>query len=160
MCDRRLYSRHSVLRVTYCRARLRVSCIHSHTDQAPVLRLTPTRYRLLFWICAVSVLVLSLLPPSVPQPSTGWDKSNHFLAFGVLALLGVRAWAGKLPAVLAALMVYGVLIEWLQGMTPNRTSDWHDLIADAIGLALGLVLHAALLRVWPGLSIRPDERRP
>ncbi len=62
------------------------------TAQVPVPRLTPTQYRRLFSICAVAVLVLSLLPPSVPQPTTGWDKSNHLLAFGVLALLGVRAW--------------------------------------------------------------------
>jgi len=124
-----------------------------------VPRLTPIQYRRLFSICAVAVLVLSLLPPSVPQPTTGWDKSNHLLAFGVLALLGVRAWDGRVAAVLAGLMAYGVLIEWLQGMTPTRSSDWHDLIADAGGLALGLLAHAALTRVWPGLSTPRKEPR-
>ncbi|MGO4278146.1 MULTISPECIES: VanZ family protein [Cupriavidus] len=122
-------------------------------------RLTPNQYRLLFSICAVAVLVLSLLPLSVPQPTTGWDKSNHLLAFGVLALLGVRAWAGRMAAVLAGLMAYGVLIEWLQGMTATRSSDWHDLIADAAGLALGLLVHAALTRVWPSLSAHRNEPR-
>lgn len=122
-------------------------------------RLTPIQYQRLFSICAVAVLVLSLLPPSVPQPTTGWDKSNHLLAFGVLALLGVRAWDGRVAAVLAGLMAYGVLIEWLQGMTPTRSSDWHDLIADAGGLALGLLAHAALTRVWPGLSTPRNEPR-
>ena len=122
-------------------------------------RLTLNQYRLLFSICAVAVLVLSLLPLTVPQPTTGWDKSNHFLAFGVLALLGVRAWTDRVAAVLAGLMAYGVLIEWLQGMTPTRSSDWHDLIADAGGLALGLLAHAALTRVWPGLSTPRKEPR-
>jgi len=34
------------------------------------------------------VLVLALLPSQPPVFTTGWDKSNHLLAFGALAWLG------------------------------------------------------------------------
>ncbi len=38
---------------------------------------------------------------------------------------------------LAGLLAYGALIEVLQSFTPNRSADWRDLVADAVGLALG-----------------------
>src|SRR5438132_12906328 len=96
----------------------------------------PRRWIFLFWSCALAVLVLSLLPPSVQVPSTGWDKSNHLLAFAILAVLGLRAYPGRSGTVLAALLAYGGLIEVLQSLTSYRSADWQDLIADALGLAL------------------------
>lgn len=97
-------------------------------------------WRLLFWACAAAVLALSLMPPSQPLPSTGWDKSNHLLAFGVLSLLGRRAFAGHWLALLAALAAYGGVIELLQGMTTYREADWLDLVADTCGVLAGLAL--------------------
>ncbi|RDK11009.1 VanZ family protein [Cupriavidus lacunae] len=102
--------------------------------------LTPLRWRLLFWGCAAAVLVLSLLPPSQPLPTTGWDKANHMLAFAVLGVLGRRAYAGRGWAVLLGLVAYGGLIELLQGQTGYREADWLDLLADCIGLAAGMAL--------------------
>ncbi|WP_338011430.1 VanZ family protein [Cupriavidus sp. IDO] len=102
--------------------------------------LTPGRWRLLFWPCAIAVLVLSLMPPTQPMPTTGWDKSNHALAFLVLALLGRRAYVGRGVGVLFALVAYGGLIELLQGMTSYRDADWADLLADSIGILLAVVV--------------------
>ena len=90
-----------------------------------------------FSLCALSVLVLALMPTNVPIPSTGWDKSNHLLAFFVVALLGIRAFPGRTMAVLAGLLAYGILIEVLQSFTPSRSADWCDVVADGLGLALG-----------------------
>lgn len=81
--------------------------------------------------------MLALLPNDVPIPSTGWDKSNHLLAFSVMALLGIRAFPGRAMAVLAGLLTYGILIEVLQSFTPSHSADWHDVVADAVGLILG-----------------------
>jgi len=83
------------------------------------------------------MLVLALMPIDVPIPSTGWDKSNHLLAFSVMALFGCRAYPGRTMAVLAGLLACGALIEALQSFTPNRSAQWQDLVADAVGLALG-----------------------
>ena len=96
-----------------------------------------TAWRLAFGFCVLTVLVLALMPTDVPIPSTGWDKSNHLLAFSVMALLGMRAFRGRTMAVLAGLLIYGVLIEVLQSFTPSRSADWHDVLADAVGLVLG-----------------------
>ena len=94
-------------------------------------------WRLAFGLCMLAVLVLAFMPTDVSIPSTGWDKSNHLLAFSVMALLGCCAYPGRTMAVLAGLLAYGVLIEVLQSFTPERSADWYDLVADAVGLALG-----------------------
>jgi VanZ family protein len=73
----------------------------------------------------LAVLVLALMPQSAHLPSTGWDKSNHFLAFMVLA--------------------YGALIEGLQSLTPDRSAEWADWLTDSLGLLLGWWLHAAII---------------
>lgn len=94
-------------------------------------------WRLAFGLCVLVVLMLALLPTDRALPSTGWDKSNHLLAFSVMALLGLRSYPGRTMAVLAGLLTYGVLIEVLQSFTPNRSADWQDIVADSLGLALG-----------------------
>lgn len=98
-------------------------------------------YAKLFWACVAGVLVLSLLPVPEQLPSTGWDKSNHLLGFGVLAFLGGLAYPRQTLPVLAGLLTYGALIEVLQAMTPHRYAEWGDLLADALGVAVG---HLAL----------------
>jgi VanZ family protein len=90
--------------------------------------------RILFAFCLVVVLVLALVPPSVPTPATGWDKANHALAFAVLAWLGRWSFPGRTGALLGGLLAYGVLIELLQALTPYRDADWHDVVADGVGL--------------------------
>ena len=109
-------------------------------------RLTPFHFRLLFSLCAFAVLVLALLPPGVPEPTTGWDKTNHLLAFGVLAMLGVRAWPGRVWQVAVALIGYGGLIEFLQSLTSYREPAWLDVLADALGIAVGLMLSYRAIR--------------
>ena len=92
-----------------------------------------------------TVMVLSLMPTSVPLPTTGWDKSNHFFAFLVLGWLGMRAFPGRTVAVLVGLWAYGGLIEVLQSFTPSRVAEWGDLLADGLGLLLGTGLAAGAL---------------
>lgn len=97
-------------------------------------------WRWLLVAAMVALLVLSLLPPSADLPSTGWDKTNHVLGFAALGWLGHRSWPGRLRATLVGLLAYGVLIEGLQSLTPDRSAEFADVIADGIGLALGAAL--------------------
>ena len=83
------------------------------------------------------VLVLSLMPAGVRLPDTGWDKSNHLLAFIALAVTGLKAHPKSPALLLAGLLAYGGLVEVLQSFTPDRMAEWADLLADALGLAMG-----------------------
>ncbi|WP_310741041.1 VanZ family protein [Ideonella aquatica] len=64
------------------------------------------------------------------------DKLRHAAAFALLWLVGWRAGArGWMLA--AGLLVFGGLIEGLQSLTPDREPSWGDVVADAVGVALG-----------------------
>lgn len=99
-----------------------------------------TLWRWAFGSVALVVLVLALMPPVPHMPTTGWDKANHLLAFAVLAWLGIHAYPQRMASVLSGLLAYGVLIEILQSFTTYRSADWHDLLADGLGLLLGWLL--------------------
>jgi VanZ family protein len=49
--------------------------------------------------------------------------------------------------VLAALLAYGGLIEILQSLTPYRSAEWADLLADGLGLAIGLLVARVSLSI-------------
>ena len=99
-------------------------------------------------MCALAVLVLALMPAPPQQLSTGWDKSNHLLAFGALMWLGCKAFAPCAGATAIGLLAYGGLIEVLQSLTPTRSSEWIDWLTDAMGILVGWA-------VWRRLN-QPD----
>jgi len=103
------------------------------------LRLS-AHWRSLFWCCILAVLILALAPTAPELPSTGWDKGNHVLAFAVLAILGLRAYAPRVAAIMLGLLAYGGLIEVLQSFTTYRLAEWGDLLADGIGILAGSAL--------------------
>lgn len=102
------------------------------------------QWRWMFWACLLAVLALSLLPLSPQLPTTGWDKTNHLLAFCLLAMLGNQAYRSRTVMVLLGLLAYGGMIEVLQSFTPDRMAEWADLLADSLGLAMGLALRTLL----------------
>lgn len=112
-----------------------------------VYRSWTTLWRLAFYGVGVLVLVLSLLPVEVSVPSTGWDKTNHMLAFGSLAVLGCLAYPAHIRRVIIGLILYGVLIEVVQGLSGYRYAELGDLIADIAGLALGWLVVVLYLRI-------------
>ncbi|MDP9881368.1 VanZ family protein [Variovorax boronicumulans] len=102
------------------------------------------------WVLAIAMLamlMLSLMPASVPAPSTGWDKSNHALGFAALAFLAHWARPARIPMALLGLLGYGALIEVLQSLTPDRFAEWSDLSADGVGLLIGAALAAMVQRL-------------
>src|SRR5674476_148376 len=94
-------------------------------------------WRWSFFDCALAVLVLALMPSPPPMITTGWDKSNHLLAFAVMAWLGCKAFPQRVVFTLLGLLAYGALIEILQSFTPTRSAEWLDLFADGLGILLG-----------------------
>ncbi|MEQ1838617.1 MAG: VanZ family protein [Candidatus Nitrotoga sp.] len=115
------------------------------------------RSALWIWVfgsVALVVLALALMPIAVHMPTTGWDKANHLLAFAVLAWLGCHAYPQRMASVLLGLLAYGALIEILQSFTSYRFADWHDLLADGLGLLLGWLLTRMQRRIKRAGRIR------
>lgn len=86
------------------------------------------------------------------------DKAQHAIAYAVLAIALRFAFQG--PPRRAALwsgglaMAHGAATELIQLFVPDRTCDWKDFVADALGAVIGLTLWNAV-RLWPGLRREP-----
>lgn len=116
---------------------------------------SPLIWRLALAIALGVVTALSLLPLGPDAPTTGWDKTNHLLAFAVLAILAGLAWPARIGAAMTALLAYGGLIELLQSFTGYRSAEWADWLADALGLLLGWYLLRLAQRAMAMLRATP-----
>ena len=106
------------------------------------------RLALAFFVLSLLVISYLALSPTPPKAADlGWDKLNHFGAFGTLTILGGLAWPGRRLLLAAGLLAYGGLIEILQTQVPGRSAEWVDLLADGIGILLGLAVLLLLSRV-------------
>jgi VanZ family protein len=105
-------------------------------------QLQPILMKSAFWLCAVVVAILSLLPAVYLPPHTFdiWDKAQHAGGFAVLALLGHLAYHRHLWGVCFGLLAYGAAIELAQSATGWRHGDGLDLLADGTGIAIGTAL--------------------
>lgn len=104
------------------------------------------QYRCWWWAVGLGlvlvVVYLSLADIYVPQaPSTLGDKINHLIAYGVLC-----GWFGQLlhswlsrMAMAFCLVMLGVLMELMQGLTLYRVFDLQDAVANTLGVLAGLL---------------------
>jgi VanZ family protein len=124
-----------------------------------------------FWRCSLLALMLAvclLAFDSTPRgPAVGqWDKVQHLLAFVPLSFAACWALAPVVRADSAcrlytrgglAMLAFGVFIEIVQAFIPARTASVADVMADVIGIALGLLLAWALQR--SAAATRAEARR-
>lgn len=103
------------------------------------------------------VIYLSLTPRPIDAGQVGDVSFGHFLAYLALMLWFAqlhRGWPAML-AVAAALVLMGVGLEYLQGLTSYRSFDPLDMRDNAIGVAVGLVIGSTRL----GMALEWMERR-
>ena len=108
------------------------------------------------WIAAsvllvVTVLYLSLAPLNIPaELPTHFDKVEHAAAYVFLVM-----WFTGLVArprywrVVAALVVFGLTIEFLQAAMPfGRQGDPWDVLANVTGIGVGLAIASVATGGW------------
>ncbi len=117
--------------------------------------------KLLFWLALISSYILAVLPQeNVPELTPFNDKGNHFLAFSVLTLLLLHAYRVKYLTAFILMMLYGVLIEVSQLFAVNRHGELLDVLADTLGVVIGMLLYWLIERFYlrdSGRYIDPTE---
>ncbi|MDR0456003.1 MAG: VanZ family protein [Treponema sp.] len=119
-------------------------------SQAILLRLPALLIAGLLWFLSSQ----STLPQ--PKGIFGWDKLQHFLAYGALGF-AVGLWAfpsfWKRRPALALLLAtlagsaYGAIDEFHQYFVPGRECDVWDWIADTLGAFLGVLALMLCMRI-------------
>ncbi len=131
-------------------------------EQPPSDRVTPIprALRLMAFLAAMAVVLWGTLAPEHDLPKLNvWDKAEHALAFFGLTFLGVWAMPHLRLRIAAAMVALGAAIEVAQATMPlGRDGDIKDLLADSMGVALGLAValeaREILHRLWPLIQRR------
>ncbi|AMC34155.1 VanZ family protein [Janthinobacterium sp. B9-8] len=119
--------------------------------------MTRIAFERLAWAYVAFIWVMSLIPLSMPAMPNS-DKIGHFLSYGLLALWFSLARQKKLPHIWLLASLMGVAIEFAQALTPYRSFDTHDMLANACGALIGTLLAVALLQWLPhSLRIQTDK---
>jgi VanZ family protein len=99
------------------------------------------------WVLLAAIVLTSLLP--MPGEMPAGDKPLHFAVYWLLALWFGSVYRREFHGRIGGLLVcFGFLIECLQAATGYRSFEWADLLADALGVGLGLLMVATPLGDW------------
>ena len=94
------------------------------------------------FVVLIAITVLSLLPPKSGMELPTNDKVGHFLAYGTFAMnisLLFNRWKKELLFSLIGIVLYGILIEFLQGFVRRETS-FYDFLANTAGVTIGVTI--------------------
>ncbi len=98
-------------------------------------------FRFSFVVILIAIGVLSLMPPSSGIELGEHDKLNHFIAYYVLSLnLGLLSLPTKKWLLgLVFCVVYGVCLEFAQGLIPGRDPSVFDAAVNTLGVLLAML---------------------
>lgn len=99
---------------------------------------------LLLLLLTVAAAIGSLLPQTAP-PGNGVDLGLHLIFYAALTV-ATRGVVKRLWLVAPLVFLYSAALEGLQTLVPGRTGSVDDLIANAIGVACGLLIAALWTR--------------
>lgn len=91
-------------------------------------------------IAFLAICWLSVMPSEIAAVDGFNDKAKHVFAFLVLAVGLSTFWRISRPFVVSMLIAFGLTIELVQWFVPGRNASVWDVLADAIGIASGLLL--------------------
>jgi VanZ family protein len=109
------------------------------------LRKSVSQHRMVFlmafYISSVAIEYLATTPLQIKPIQNTWDKANHCLAFLVLYLTLSLGYP-KLNTLkkFGLLLAFGVQIEIVQSFLPYREASFGDVLADGIGIILGMLI--------------------
>jgi len=101
------------------------------------------------WVLVVAVIAASVFP-GIPVPNiSGADKLAHAASYCLLMVWFAGLYAPRHHGIVAlSLLALGLVLEVVQWSLPYRFFEPADLLANATGVIVGLVLSISLLAGW------------
>ena len=94
-------------------------------------------------------LFLIFIGSSIPGKSVPtvfaltWDKLLHVIEYFFLGILGYRAYENKYIYITIVISIFGIVFgcidEIWQSFIPGRQPSYYDVMADSIGVTLGVI---------------------
>jgi VanZ family protein len=110
------------------------------------------------WLGVGLALVVSLMPPALDETRAHADKLVHLAGYAVLMFWWAQLVVRERWKLAVAVILFGVAVELLQGLTPDRQPDPLDALANSAGVLLGW-LAARILPNFPRrLALLPALR--
>jgi VanZ family protein len=112
------------------------------------MRLLRKLMQLAFWAALLFAYVCAVIPGG-PEIGNS-DKDGHVLAFITLSFLARLGWSRRgAIGIAGALILFGIFIELSQATSiVHRDADIWDVVADAIGVAIGLAAGSLALLIF------------
>jgi VanZ family protein len=111
------------------------------------------------WLGIILTLVLSLTPPLLDESSGSTDKLVHLCGYAVLTLWWAQLITRQRWKLAISVVLFGISIELLQGLTPHRQPDVLDALANTCGVLLGWLIAQLLPNLPDRLSTLLAIRR-
>ena len=112
-------------------------------------------WRVLGWLGIAITLAVSLMPPTLGDDSGHADKVVHLAGYAVLVFWWAQLVTRNRWKLVIAVVLFGIAIELLQGLTPDRMPDPLDALTNSGGVLLGWLA----ARLLPNLPQRLAARR-
>ncbi len=115
---------------------------------------------MLWCTCASGVIIGSVLPADSPilrvvESFVSSDKLQHFLAYAILALLPTLHEPRRVLAkFLLFTVVMGLILEFGQVLSPGRSFDLYDMLADGVGIVVGAAVGFLLRPIMLTSTVR------
>jgi hypothetical protein len=108
-------------------------------------------------VAVLGVLVFLGLGPAHLQPRSGlgWQV-DHFVGYIVLSFIFCFAWARPL-LVGGALALFAVVLEALQALTTDRSSNAEAALYSVCGVLIGALIAEVSMRAWNRFRSRRAE---
>ena len=104
------------------------------------------------WFGLALTLAVSLMPPALDTSGSHTDKLVHLAGYALLMFWWAQLVIRQRWKLAVAVVLFGVAVELLQGLTPNRQPDPLDALANSAGVLVGW-LAARLLAAPIGGSL-------
>jgi VanZ family protein len=105
-------------------------------------------FQVIAWLLALSIIVLSLGPPST-RPVTGTGHNfEHLAIFWVMGMAFGFGYPHRVVALPIGLFGFSAAVEVVQMMVPGRHARLGDFLTDAAASCLGVAISLLLVKAF------------